>query len=257
MTRTTFSQRGSLFCLILCLLQGSAVADRRVPAERGLPEILQRTRSALVHVGHAEPVGEALAVRWLGTGFLVDRHCTILTARHILRDVPSGALTVRLHGAGGGDAALTLGARILLEDEDRDLAWLRLQALPGAPACPLRDPRPVSLAATFAGAELNGEAVLIYGFPALEGEQPREVPIVKQGIVSSAELVWEGRPMLLLDLTGVPGFSGAPVILGRSGEVIGIVFGPGRTERQYDLEWATPVSDEDLKRALAAERGRR
>jgi hypothetical protein len=53
--------------------------------------------------------------------------------------------------------------------------------------------------------------------------------------------------MLLLDLTGVPGFSGAPVVLRESGEVFGVVFGPGRTQRQYDLEWATPITQQDLK----------
>ncbi len=57
--------------------------------------------------------------------------------------------------------------------------------------------------------------------------------------------------MLLLDLTGVPGFSGAPVILESSGEVIGVVYGPGRTERVYDLEWATPLTESDHARWLS------
>jgi hypothetical protein len=47
----------------------------------------------------------------------------------------------------------------------------------------------------------------------------------------------------------VPGFSGAPVVLAATGEVIGLVFGPGRTEREYDLEWATPLLRRDLKAA--------
>ena len=51
-------------------------------------------------------------------------------------------------------------------------------------------------------------------------------------------------------MTGVPGFSGSPVILADTGEVIGIVFGPGRTDRRFDLEWATPVTREDLERSL-------
>jgi hypothetical protein len=218
---------------------------------------LERLRGSLVHVGRTEPVGDALVVRWLGTGLLVDRDCTIVTAKHILRDVPDGAITVRLPRPENGEAAPTVDARLFHEEEERDLVWLRPRGLPGASACPPRGLRPAPLAAGFRGAELNGTTVWIYGFPALEGERPREVPIVKEGIVSSAELVWDDRPMLLLDLTGVPGFSGAPVILRDSGEVIGIVFGPGRTERQFDLEWATPISAEDRKRALAAERRER
>jgi hypothetical protein len=33
--------------------------------------------------------------------------------------------------------------------------------------------------------------------------------------------------------------------------VIGVVFGPGRTQRQYDLDWATPISGDDYSRATA------
>lgn len=256
MTRTSSPRRAAIGCLLLLAAGAGTRAAKTPPAEPGAPELLGRMREALVHVGRAEAVADTLVVRWLGSGALVDRDCTIVTARHILGDVPEGTLTVRLHSAGEG-AALTLGARVLHEDENGDLAWLRPQSLPGGPACPLRESRPLALPERFAGAGLNGETVLVYGFPALEGEQPREVPILKEGIVSSAELVWEGRPMLLLDLTGVPGFSGAPVILRRSGEMIGVVFGPGRTERQYDLEWATPISAEDHRRAVAAGRGGR
>lgn len=257
MIRTSFPQHAAILCFVLLSALAAPRAAKGPAPEEGLPELLDRLREGLVHVGRAEPVGDALAVRWLGTGLLVDKDCTIVTARHIVRDAPPGTLTVRFHRGGNDRAALTLGARVFHEEENRDLVWLRPQSLPGSRACPLRDLRPVSLAATFEGAKLNGETVLIYGFPALEGEQPREVPIVKQGIVSSAELVWGDRPMLLLDLTGVPGFSGAPVILRGSGEAIGVVFGPGRTERQYDLEWATPVSAEDHKRAMAAGGGGR
>ena len=54
---------------------------------------------------------------------------------------------------------------------------------------------------------LTGEPVLVAGFPMLEGEQPKDKPILRRGIVASAELEWREGPMLLLDLTGVPGFT--------------------------------------------------
>ena len=91
---------------------------------------------------------------------------------------------------------------------------------------------------------LTGEPVLVAGFPVLEGRQPRDIPILRKGIIASSELEWENEAMLLLDLSGVPGFSGAPVVLESTGQVVGIVFGPGRTSREYDFEWATPLSGE-------------
>ena len=56
--------------------------------------------------------------------------------------------------------------------------------------------------------------------------------------------------MLLLDLTGTPGFSGGPVILQRTGEVVGVVYGPGPTSRQFDFEWATFVTPADYESAI-------
>ena len=58
--------------------------------------------------------------------------------------------------------------------------------------------------------------------------------------------------MILLDLLGVPGFSGSPVILENTGEVIGIIYGPGPTERIFGFEWATPITQEDYLSAIDA-----
>ena len=33
-------------------------------------------------------------------------------------------------------------------------------------------------------------------------------------------------------------------------EAIGVVYGPGRTERVFDVEWATPLSVADYDQAL-------
>ncbi len=58
--------------------------------------------------------------------------------------------------------------------------------------------------------------------------------------------------MLLLDLMGVPGFSGSPVVLIDTGEVIGVVFGPGPTQRGFGFEWATPLLPSDYEEATKA-----
>ena len=221
-----------------------------VAAKSGSADLLEGLRLGVAHVGYGSGVGERVELRWLGTGFLTGRRCTVVTAKHLLSDVPHERLIVRFEHPQQPGTALTFNARVSGNDEDRDVAFLSLAELPGG-----RDPcssgllRSLPLAEALPARELLGAEVVVMGFPALEGEQPRELPIVRRGSVASAELSWGGKPMLLLDLTGVPGFSGAPVVLAETGEVIGIVFGPGRTGREFDLEWATPLLRRDLKAA--------
>jgi len=240
--------RATLVLGILLALQTSNDAAR----ERGggeLQSTIRGLRAGLAHVGYTIPAGGAVQLQWLGTGFLVDRRCVVATAKHLLRDVPSDRLVVRFEHPNEPDSALTFNARIAATDPDRDLAYLSVAELPGgANACAAGSLESLPLVESIEGNAIAGAEVLILGFPALEGEQPREVPIVRRGIVASAELSWGGKTMLLLDLTGIPGFSGAPVALRETGEVIGVVFGPGRTRREYDLEWATPMTRKDLKR---------
>jgi S1-C subfamily serine protease len=234
--------------VIAALAHGSA---RSQPSSSSA-ELFNDVRDGLMMVGHGRRVADgALAVSWLGTGFLVDRNCVGATAKHILEGVERENLVIRLRNPEDRERVLTLPASVLFEDPKKDLAFLRIAELPGSRRCPLSGIRPVELAESLDPDRLTGAAVLLAGYPVLEGEQPRDVAILRHGYIASAELEWEGQPMLLLDLTGVPGFSGAPVIERGSGEVIGVVFGPGRTQRQYDLDWATPISGDDYSRATA------
>jgi S1-C subfamily serine protease len=215
---------------------------------------LAELRGALVHVGHGQAVGAATRVRWLGTGFLVDDRCTVVTAKHNVLGLAREGLLLRLQDPDDPGATVTVGGYVLHEDPGSDLLFLRFaESAPGA-TCSSKAFGHVPLAATADRAVLTGEDVLIWGYPAIEGERPSDVPILRKGIVASAELDWEGQPMLLLDLAGIPGFSGGPVIRVSTGEAIGVVFGPGRTDRRYDLEWATPITRDDHLRALDAAR---
>jgi hypothetical protein len=216
----------------------------------GVQELVRSLRGGVAHVGYGSAAGERVELRWLGTGFLAGKRCTVVTAKHLLEDVPPERLIVRFEHPEVPGTALTFNARATDSDPELDLAYLTLAELPGGrDACAAGVLRPLAVAAALDLPGLAAAEVLVLGFPALEGEQPREVPIVRRGSVASAELSWSGVPMLLLDLTGVPGFSGAPVVLPATGEVIGVVFGPGRTQREYDLEWATPITRRELKRA--------
>ncbi len=44
------------------------------------------------------------------------------------------------------------------------------------------------------------------------------------------------------------------MILEATGEAIGVVYGPGRTERVFDVEWATPLSAGDYTEAVESKR---
>jgi len=243
----------SVSALSLALLGTVGAAERERRDDP--PERFADYRLGLAHVGEAALQQDVVFVRWLGTGFLVDGDCTVVTAKHIVP--PSDErLIVRFQHPDEPDAARTFDARVLRLDPDRDLAYLSFGGGQfGRQFCRSRSFRPFRLAESFEPRALAGRDVWILGYPVLEGEQPREVPLVRHGSVSSGELEWNDAPMILLDLAGVPGLSGAPVVRTDDGTVIGVVYGPGRTDRRYDLEWATPITDAMRKSILAVPSG--
>ncbi len=231
------------FCL--CLAAAGVEAQQSAPR----PTRFQQLRSGVAHLGQAGLEGDRGAIQWLGTAFLVDDRCTVVTAKHAIENIPDGSLMLRFLGP--EDRVFTHMARLIHTTEEADLAFLKFGPETGQKRfCAGLDARPLAVRSGGDRARLTGEPVWVLGYPALEGAPPRDVPIVRRGIVASAELDWLGRPMLLLDLTGMPGFSGGPVILERTGEAIGVVYGPGRTDRVFDVEWATPLSGADYDTAI-------
>jgi len=243
------------FFLVVILLAGCREEAEQSPPRQAPPgaaseqvpqdysALFKEIRRGVVHVGmtsvHSKP--ENIVVdKWLGTAFLVDSNCTFITAKHIVHDIDKERIAVRFQIPPDFSLIRTLKADLIYEDEEKDLAMLRifkfggvpaksgkLRVLPLAPACDRRS--------------LTGESVLIVGHPWL-GRGNLDIPVMRAGIISSTQIKWNSRPMLLLDLHGVPGFSGSPVILARTGEAVGVVFGPGPTVRAFGFEWATPVS---------------
>ena len=212
------------------------------------PTLYGSVRTSIAHLGRAGFDGEQAAIQWLGTAFVIDDRCTLATAKHVIEGIPETQLIVRFQSADGASAR-THRARLEASSSTRDLALLRFGPSQGAKKF-CRDWQPLPIASAKPGVERTGQPIQIFGFPALEGAPPRDLPIVRSGLVASAELEWRGEPMLLLDLTGVPGFSGSPVLLEATGEVIGVVYGPGRTQRMYDFEWATPLTPDEVTTLL-------
>jgi S1-C subfamily serine protease len=245
-TRLVFSILGAV-CVAGSMAGVHAERKSDLPLTR-----FQELRSGVAHLGQAGLDGDQGAIQWLGTAFLVDDRCTVVTAKHAIDGIPEGRLMLRFLGA--DDRVYTHLARVI-HTADNDLAFAKFGPETDQKRfCSDLAAQPLAIHAATERARLTGQTVWVLGYPALEGAPPRDIPVVRRGIVASAELDWRGAPMLLLDLTGMPGFSGGPVILEESGEVIGVVYGPGRTERVFDVEWATPLSVGDYDTALGRKR---
>lgn len=207
--------------------------------------LFKKIRSGIAHIGMSsiDSDPEKIGVdKWLGTGFLVDSKCTFITAKHILRNIDRERIAVRFQLPPEFSKVRTLKADLIYQDEKQDLAMVRISKLGGKR---LKSGK-LHVFPLYAGDDkrrLAGQAVLIVGHPVL-ADKNLDIPVMRAGLVSSTDITWGSRPMLLLDLQGVPGFSGSPVILARSGEVVGVVFGPGPTVRAFGFEWATPVSQD-------------
>ena len=248
--------RYALTVLGLLLVVGGAVAQDRTAS--GTPTLgFDRYRNAVVHVGKS-PKGANLVDDkpiWLGTGFVLDGECTFVTAKHVLASVgETDMVVVRFQLPQERSRVITRQVEVLRKEQNTDLAFLKIRTISDQ-ACTSGNLNALSLLSSVGGiGALGGERVLIIGHPSV-ADKDVDVPVVRGGIIASAEMNWLGSdrlyPMLLLDLTGVPGFSGSPVILEGTGMVVGVVYGPGPTPRTAGFEWATPLTLEDYTRAVA------
>lgn len=203
---------------------------------------------SVAHIGTGDVAGSVTRVDWLGTGFLVDEDCLVVTAKHVLEDIDESELLVRFIDPDDLSSVGTFAARVVYRVDGEDLAFLRLRGSVGRGACADKRFRVLPLASRSKAEDSTGSAVSVIGFPAIEGQQASDIPIIRSGQVSSALLTWNEQSMLLLDMIGVPGFSGAPVYWDDEGEAIGVIFGPGRTPREYGFLWAMMLTNEDLER---------
>ena len=230
----------ALLCLAGLLLAPAAPAVGDGPAD-----LVETLRTSVVRIGLLEPGRPFVS---LGTGFFVDDACTVATAHHVVGGRARLSVQAPLRE---GEEPRYGRAEILKSFERNDVAFLRVDLGDAGCGAYTHLPPPPRILQT----ELNGAEVLIAGFPSLEGGLTPRTPVYRRGIVASGEfgvpIAGTTVPMYLLDLTGIPGFSGSPVVLTDSGQVIGVVHGPRRTDREFDLEWAAPLFDAQYRSALA------
>lgn len=219
--------------------------------ENKINEIMEKYKTGIFHIGQLIGGGENSDIEWLGSAFLLDDNCTFATAKHIFKNVNRENLVIRFRLPDDITIVRTTPIRILYEDFKSDLAFLKIDSWNNQP-CKSKRFYSFNIPRDYVKGSLTGETVLVIGHPILSIKDDIDIPVVRKGIISSTEITWSSQPMILLDLFGVPGFSGSPVILESTGEVIGIIYGPGPTERSFGFEWATPITQEDYLSAINA-----
>ena len=206
-------------------------------------------RDAVVHVGQFKQYGDSEIGQLLGSGFFVDKNCRVATAKHLLENANKKKIYIKYIPPEDRNRFQTHLVEVIYEDENKDLAFLK------AKNCYSKTIKPLPLMRKLAGlSSLGGETVFVGGFPRL-GAQAVDFPILRKSIIASTEFTdaQKGGPIILLDLIGAPGFSGSPVVLERTGEVIGVVMGSIKTparDHYYAFEGATPITQADYEAAL-------
>lgn len=231
--------------VLLALLTGCTFPYTRSKQHR----LFTNIRDAVVHVGQFNQFGESEIGQLLGSGFFVDQDCSVATAKHLFENTDKKRIYIKYIPIEDRNRFQTLAVEMIYEDENKDLAFLRPKN------CYSKTIKPLPLIRKLGGlSSLGGETVFVGGFPRL-GVQIVDFPIIRKSIIASTEFTnaQTGSALLLLDLIGAPGFSGSPVVLERTGEVIGVVIGSIKrpaTGDYYAFEGASPITQADYEAAL-------
>lgn len=184
-----------------------------------------------------------------GTGFLVSADGFALTAAHVVQNPDNNEVWPKVQCVRiDGDSEVVHDAKVLKclgnKDEGRDIAIIRLALSPGE-KLPYLD---------LGGSDEVGNAVFIAGFP-LVFDNVIEHPIFRHGIVANNRISVNGSRVVLLDITGVVGFSGAPVVDQGSGRAIGVFRGHILREG-VDFSGAFAIGVDEVLELRALEGGR-
>ncbi len=225
--------------IILPLLAGCTFPH--IPSKQH--RVFARIRDAVVHVGQFTQSGDTETGQLLGSGFFVDQRCTVVTAKHLLANADLDRLYIKFIPVENRNKFQSLRVDGIYQHEKKDIAFLQASGC-YAKIRPLRLTRKLDDLSA-----LGGEIVLIGGFPRL-GPETVDYPILRRAIIASTEFTdaQEHTDLLLLDIEGAPGFSGSPVVLERSGRVVGVVRGSAKgatTTYGYNPQGATPITQAD------------
>ena len=188
-----------------------------------------------------------------GSGFCVGGEGLVLTAKHVIED-QSGGVIDPLYGSiliAGKPVPMKL-SHVYSFPDDRDVAILKIEKIgensesidpSGVPFFDLPDS---------SNRYRSGDEVCLCGFPGAFSDKqgnpiPTSFPMVRKGIISSLYEKFGDEKIVILDLLGVGGFSGSPVVHLESGQAIGVfskMTGTGSVSTGFSI--AYPVGSSDL-----------
>lgn len=90
-----------------------------------------------------------------------------------------------------------------------------------------------------------GDMAIVVGFPKVF-DKPAQFPFVRSGVVTCTKYKMDNEESILLDMTAVPGFSGAPVADSVSGRVFGVFSGFSESTPNNDFSYAFTLTADDL-----------
>ncbi len=274
----------AVLCLLVVVGAGSSCAARRPAVTEPIRVYSgARSAVVPIGLLERVPGSEDRAqVRaWVGTGFIVEWQGLIATARHVVKDranetravlegIDPARMTRRDEERLAEKYPLFVGCaavpnaggnldvvREVFEDPRlaSDLAFLDVGPL-GRTRCGRVTVILPLVRGKVSASALEGQRIVVLGFPMLKDSRDIlsiPTPILKFGVIASSKIKsflpnvhnpGPKLPNILLDLYSAPGFSGSPVLLEKTGEVIGVIYGPDQISREFGLTWAVPVNDE-------------
>jgi S1-C subfamily serine protease len=169
-----------------------------------------------------------------GTGFLVGREGTFVTAAHVLgRYRPSsGQMSVIIHQRDKHGAGFWFD--VIETDKDHDLALCQVKNFKpmkdpkaGSSQRPLSTYRPITSLKISAASAVPGDLIATIGFPLGSFASP----VVQFGNIGATDAMLEAVPqfpagrrdLMIVSVSANHGNSGGPVISLRTGEVLGMI----------------------------------
>ena len=169
-------------------------------------ELIKRVRPSIAKIFRVDAQGNPAGT---GSGFVFSKNKIVVTCNHVVTGAHS--ILVRFDG----DASV-LVANVILNDQEHDLALLKIEGLQREPLMPGRSEE-VS----------EGMPVLFSGYPL-----SFDTLTTHQGILSAITVDAVGIRTYLIDGTVNSGNSGCP-LLNAQGEVIGVVNAKQREFKQF------------------------
>lgn len=205
--------------------------------ENPLLDRLERASAAVVRGEKASLSGAR------GSGVIVGTGGTILTAGHVAVDKdgnPLSDLWILRNVPGRGSRFFKVVVRQVFGygDNGRDLALLAV-----ADGQEAEEP--------FLGLEIGhepstGAEVVASGFP-LVFDRVYRWPLMRWGRVATSRFFYREAKVLVLDMTSIAGFSGAPVVDAQTGKLVAIIKGKATGNPQSDFCLATTVLRKDIE----------